>query len=307
MVAFEIIMDNGLFEQKHIIERMVLIETVSQDSIINQDTNEDTTTSQDSIINPVSKITETLFLDAFDTADHWYLSGDWGLCNNTYVSANNSLCDSPNGPYLNNNFASITIKQPLLLRNIEEAYLRFQAQWDLEENVDFVELSVARAGASFSVLKIYTGSQRNWAIEEIDLQAYVGDYVYLRFQIFTDETAQADGFYFDDLSVEVVRKEASALGAPVSRLLDKPTSFIETPNIHPNPFRDAFTYSYIVSEQSPIRMRIFNTIGKELQVINIENPVVGKNQIEVNTASWEAGIYFIQMEGRREILRVVKL
>ena len=96
MVAFEIIMDNGLFEQKHTIERMVLIETVSQDSIINQDTNEDTTTSQDSIINPVSKITETLFLDAFDTAENWYLPGDWGLCNNTYVSASSSLCDSPN-------------------------------------------------------------------------------------------------------------------------------------------------------------------------------------------------------------------
>ena len=97
------------------------------------------------------------------------------MCNNTYVSASSSLCDSPNGPYLNNNFASITIKQPLLLRNIEEAYLRFQAQWDLEENVDFVELSVARAGAPFSVLKTYTGAQRNWAIEEIDLKDYVGD------------------------------------------------------------------------------------------------------------------------------------
>jgi len=192
VVAFEIIMDNGLFAQRQIIERSVLIETKNPDSMATP---------------PIPKVTETLLLDAFETAEHWYLSGDWGLCNTTYVSAGNSLCDSPNGPYINNTSASITIKQPLLLSGIEEAYLRFQAQWNLEENVDYVEISAAQAGYPFSVLKTYTGSQRNWTIEEFNLMDYVGDYVYIRFQIFTNGATSADGFYLDDLSVEVIRKE----------------------------------------------------------------------------------------------------
>lgn len=290
-VAFKLIMDNGLFAQNHVIERQVLIDTINQDS---------TATT------PV-KETETLFVDAFDTAENWYLSGAWGLCTNAYVSANNSLCDSPSGDYASNTYSSITIKQPFLLTNLEAAYLQFQAKWELEEGIDFVELSAARAGSPFTILKTYTSIQQNWQAEDIDLTDYVGDYVYLRFQIFTDGANQADGFYFDDLRIEVIKNNTASLTVPTMHLAEPPISFTTKTTIQPNPFKGTFTYAYFVNSPKPIKLRIINAIGKEVKVLNVEQPIMGENQIHLNASDWDAGIYFIQMEGIQEVLRVVKL
>lgn len=158
-----------------------------------------------------------LFTDNFETAEHWS-SNIWGLTSNHYVSAPNSMTDSPGGQYGNYANAVLSLNDPVDLSNHELAFIVFSARWDIESNYDYVQLQVSENGGMnwVALPGLYTrngsnnqdagqplwdGNQNTWVQEKISLEAFAGKEILLRFRLVSDVSLTKDGFYFDDFKI----------------------------------------------------------------------------------------------------------
>jgi hypothetical protein len=110
------------------------------------------------------------------------------------------------------------LTRQLDLSGVADATMHFQAWYDLEDQFDYTYLSVSRDGKTWQVLPGmqttsdaatgnnygpgWTGSTAsNWIDEEVDLTAFVGSTIELRFDYVTDQSNNGHGFAFKDLSV----------------------------------------------------------------------------------------------------------
>jgi len=121
------------------------------------------------------------------------------------------------------------------LRGVTAATLDFRAWYDLEDQFDYVYLSASSdGGKTWKILPGrrttpdratgnnygvgWTGSSGpapDWVDEEVDLSAFAGSDILLRFEYVTDQSANGQGFAFRDLSVsELGLDEPGALDGP---------------------------------------------------------------------------------------------
>lgn len=99
------------------------------------------------------------------------------------------------------------------LSGLSRATLRFWMWYDTERGYDDVYLSVSRDGTTWQVLQgrytshradygwAYNGRSNGWLEEEIDLSAYAGGAVWIRFDYVTDGSINGAGFLLDDISI----------------------------------------------------------------------------------------------------------
>lgn len=96
--------------------------------------------------------------------------------------------------------------------------LNYAAWWDIEEYYDYLYLLVSTdAGATWDILQApsmtdanphganfgwgYTGQSAGWQTEQVDLSAYAGQNVLVRFQYITDAGLNKNGLVLDDVAV----------------------------------------------------------------------------------------------------------
>lgn len=135
----------------------------------------------------------------------WSAEGDWGPERVPGVGL--TWSDSPGGHYRDNARASLS--RPLSLAGLEKSTLRFSRAFALESS-DPVTLEVTRDGREWIPLKRFTGNS-DWQTEEVDLSAYDGRLLQLRFRFSSDHSVTYDGFKFHNL--ELTGRQA---GQPVT-------------------------------------------------------------------------------------------
>ena len=90
--------------------------------------------------------------------------------------------------------------------------------YDIEENWDYVYVEVSEDGKTWQIVKTpsgtdtnptgnsygwgYTGKTNGWIQEELDLSAYAGKKVQVRFEYVTDAALNGEGFLVDDIRVD---------------------------------------------------------------------------------------------------------
>jgi hypothetical protein len=117
------------------------------------------------------------------------------------------LTDSPNGPYGPLWDRSATIADTLDLAAAGEVSLTFWTHWLMgyHSGVDYGTVEVRRAGApDWEVQRDYRyggGTYGAFLDEAIDLSAYAGDPIQIRFRIRTSGGNHADGWFIDDVAV----------------------------------------------------------------------------------------------------------
>ena len=124
---------------------------------------------------------------------NWTPDGTWGLVE--VEGRGQVFTDSPDGNYGNNADTALT-SRPISLQNLSESTLLFDAKYDLERVYDNLNVEVSEDGKKWALLDQITGAS-DWATRNVDLSAYDGKDVQLRFRLDTDGSGQQDGFYLD--------------------------------------------------------------------------------------------------------------
>ena len=127
------------------------------------------------------------------TTSNWVFEGEngnWGLTEQTFISAPNCLADSPNGYYESNTDSRATLQDTIDLTNCTYATLEFWAKWDIESGYDYVQIEaedLSTGGVTVLCGKythigtpsqntehpLYDGQQTEWVQEEINLDAFI--------------------------------------------------------------------------------------------------------------------------------------
>lgn len=116
-----------------------------------------------------------------------------------------------------------TLTRSLDLKHVETATLQYWAWYDIEPNWDYAYVEVSPdGGLHWDILSMphtvttnpygngfgpaYTGKsgggdQPEWIREELDLSAYAGQDILLRFELVTDDAVNHPGLFLDDIAV----------------------------------------------------------------------------------------------------------
>ena len=98
--------------------------------------------------------------------------------------------------------------------------MEYWTWYDIEEDYDYVYVEVSRDGEHWDILTTpsgtgedpsgnsfgwaYNGLSGGWIRETVDLSAYAGDKVQVRFEYVTDAAVNGEGFLLDDVRVDAV-------------------------------------------------------------------------------------------------------
>ena len=141
----------------------------------------------------------------------WGMQTPWGLTTASSHSASHAWTDSPGGNYPNN--TNVSLNSPLIdLTGKSAATLTFWHRFDFAAG-DAGYIWVLPQGGSFTTaLRSFSGTDLSWHQESVDLSNYVGQVVTVYFQLLSDASGVADGWYVDDVAVTAsVQKQLTAM------------------------------------------------------------------------------------------------
>ena len=238
------------------------------------------------------------FSEPGNSITQWTKTGNWGTTTTQFVSSPTSITDSPSGNYGNNSQTTIKTTNSINLAEVAVAQLEFYARWNIEKSYDFVALEVSTDGNTWQQLcgkytstgssnqiagqPIYDGVQNTWVKEQIDLSAYIGQQIYIRFRFKSDGYVTEDGFYFDDLSVKTLSAENLGVSNPNSHSL----------KIFPNPASDRL---FVKNFEKFTGYRIFSMNGDLLNS--------GKTSATIDVSKLVNGLYLIEFVGESTVYR----
>jgi hypothetical protein len=280
--SFMILLDNGFFEVRDTLTKILAGETIA-------------------------------FFEDGDDLSEWTASGGiWGITDESAHSGTTCITDSPQSPYEPNSSSYMQITEPIDLSNAIHAVLEFWVKWEIEEYIDFAQVEVSADGVQFEALcgqhskpgsvfqlpePLYDGIQDEWIKESIDLSAYVGQEVHLRFVLNTDNYLNLDGIYLDDLRVYVYDAGITGI-SPV----ESTNSGIR---VWPNPAGHLFWVDLEDQEISTGQwLSITNNLGVEMRKMELSgnDPV-----LRVITPGWPAGMYLIHLFDDGRLITTTKL
>jgi hypothetical protein len=192
------------------------------------------TTKIGGIITAVDTINFTIGIPTFIFADTtnnpvnlWTIaatpsgSPKWDATTSDYHSAPNCYTDSKTGNYVSNATVTMTSTNSINLSGYVGPILSFWTKWEIETLYDCGVLQISTDnGSTWSALTgtltkaasgtgrqipsgmpIYDGTHYYWTQELVDLSAYSGKQIKLRFALWSDGGTERDGWYVDDINI----------------------------------------------------------------------------------------------------------
>ncbi|HYG52386.1 MAG TPA: M14 family zinc carboxypeptidase [Flavobacteriales bacterium] len=213
-----------------------------------------------------------------------------------FVSAGSSLTESPSGNYAAGANKSITTTDITIPSTALFAQLSFYARWDIEDRYDYAQVLISNnGGTTYLPLcgkytspgsdnqdvndPLYDATMTDWVFEEMNLNAYIGQTVRVRLQFKSDAGVEKDGFYMDDLKIEII----------------DPNSVAETAaevnwRVWPNPADDVLLVH--ATTQHDVSYTVYSSTGKTVKTGNLKG-----RENKINIADLQAGYYILSIQG----------
>ncbi len=245
----------------------------------------------------------TVFYSNAGSMVGWSTSNGWNTTTSSFYTAPSSITDSPGGNYASGATSRITTTASMSLTGALSANLTFWSKWIIEPGYDYLEAEVSTNGGSTWTpvcgkytkpgngnqdpnQPIYDGFQLNWVKESIDLDAYVGQNILLRFELNADNGSQYDGFYFDEYHLQKIMPNVSSVNE-----LDKGVAQVSQ-NM-PNPASRNTIINYTLPEGiNDGSLVILNSMGQEVYREAVDR---NKRAADINVASFAPGVYFYRL------------
>lgn len=236
---------------------------------------------------------------------NWQTTGTWGRSSSNYHSGSFSLADSPTGNYTSNANSYCKLQSPLSLQGVQNANLQFWAKHNIALDGDYCELMISTNGTQWQYLDHFVGVS-DWTLHSYSLNHLLGSQVYLRFQLRTGGSSNADGIYIDDFKF-------FASANPV----DLQDHLCPLPEIsfgsYPNPFKNVLNFSLETATKldEPLKVEIFNLKGQLVKTLDLSelNPGITKlpwNGIDRHNRACSSGIYFARLSRKGTVLQILK-
>ena len=267
----------------------------------------------------ITKIFGTMivvFNDDGENLDNW-TSAKWDVTSEDYNSAENSITDSKNADYQNEQNNSITMDTTIDLSDVTIAFLEFWAKWEIEPAYDYVQIQIKKESQSswnalsgmytkmgnnnyLGVDEPYYDGYSDWVKEEIDISDFTGEKVSLRFVLVTDMFEREDGFYFDDFVVSVI--------STITSVNNNSNNNIFVSNAYPNPGSYNFSVSFNIGQNNKTgELQLFNSFGSLLK----KQPFEGNNGVlNIDVNDFPNGIYYynLNIAGQQsEVKKFIKI
>ena len=117
----------------------------------------------------------------------------------------------------------MTLTREFDLSEVDSATLEYWTWYDLEQDYDYLYLEVSEDGEHWDILTTpsgtdkdpsgnsygwgYNGESGGWIKESVDLSAYAGKKIQIRFEYVTDAAVNGKGFLLDDVSIPEINYE----------------------------------------------------------------------------------------------------
>ncbi len=249
-----------------------------------------------------------VLIDPGNSATDNFNNNGWGTTTSTFVSPSSSITDSPNGNYQSNANKTIALNNPISLQNSSGASVTFYAKWDLENDYDYVQFEISidngaswipqcgkftNAGSDNGAQPIgepiYDGTVNDWVLEEISLEEYINENILARFHLVSDNGINGDGFYFDDLTFNVVEDILSTEDYTTSQF-----------TIYPNPVSNILI---IKTQLTNYTAEVYTIQGQLVEVSENNN---GTTRIDYS--KYSSGLYILELnsEKKSQTLKIIK-
>lgn len=249
-----------------------------------------------------------VFEDSGDSVSDNFVNDGWGITTATFVSPSSSITESPSGNYQNFANETITLASPVNLTSAIGANVTFNAKWDIENNWDYTQFEVSidngvnwipqcgaytNAGSSNNGQPtgepLYDGTQNDWVLEQIDLSDYLGENILVRFQFISDNQETADGFYFDDLKINILNETLGVENTDTSLF-----------SLYPNPVNDILN---ITTPLDNYGIEIYNIQGQRIEIKKNNH---GSSTFDYS--GYASGIYLMKFtsETNAQTFKIVK-
>jgi hypothetical protein len=148
-------------------------------------------------------------------------SPKWEATTSSFHTSPTCFTDSKNGEYISNATITMTLKNAIDLSTHSHPRLSFWTKFDIESGWDYGQVEVStNDGTTWNPLTgiytkvgsglfqpvgepLYHGFQSSWVNEIMDLSNFKSTQVKLRYELTTDESVERDGWFIDDLSINV--------------------------------------------------------------------------------------------------------
>lgn len=249
--------------------------------------------------------------EEFTSVKEWFSPtlSPWKLTTESFVTAPNSLTDSPFSPMDANTVKVFQSSKQIDLRNAHYAFLRFNAKWQMADDGEYVQVKVAdnslvfqslcgrytKAGSASQVYQepLYCGKQNDWVSEWINLKDYLGKVLFLEVYLSAGPNDEKnDGFYFDDFEV---------FTDITTQVLDQNSWNSE---VFPQPAHD--NVNILLNENKSISDLKYQLISASGKPQTFES-VIEKNVLKIKTSSLIPGFYFLSLQYRDENPRLYKV
>jgi carboxypeptidase T len=272
-------------------------------------------THVDTLTKEYGVASQSLLSETGTNMNNWQ-NQQWNISSTYFVSPPTSITDSPNGDYSDNTENRLKTAVPIAIPNSAETVnLKFQARWSLEADFDYVQVLVSNDNVNWTPLcgnytnlglntqplgqPLFDGNQNFWVEETMDLIDYVGQNLWIRFDMVSDGFYQLDGFYFDDLRIDYTTLVGTN-EIPIQ-------NFVLNQN-KPNPTKDATIITWSASENSKNiegNLLIYNALSQVVFEKKIDISKGGK--VNVNTQNWLQGTYFYQIQNDEGVSKMMKM
>jgi carboxypeptidase T len=279
-----------------LLDEMKLIVTVKQENV---------TTTIDTIKINVGKQSVLFSDNAESGTGNWTKAGTGILWDTSYISpyeGNKSFADSRYGNSRNTTNNTFTLNNPIILTGTLNPRIEFATRFATEKTFDYARIQISsnngstwtnlagRYTTTISGQPSYTGNQ-SWVVDQINIAAYTGQTVRIRFNYICDSGDPGDGFFFDDFKV----LNYSLTTGVVQLGTEVPERFSLSQNF-PNPFNPVTKINYDLPKAGFVTMKIYDVTGKIVANLVSQNQNAGRYSVDFIASDFPSGTYFYKLE-----------
>lgn len=239
---------------------------------------------------------ESIYEEDCETLDAFMAGTSWDNTDEDYYTPSNSITDSPFTDYENSESSWIQLSDPIDLSNgVLQANFSFWAKWEIETGWDYVQVLASEDNGSTWIplcgnytnpgseyqdedQPLYDGYQSEWVYETVDLTDFVGQEVQLAFYLESDNWVTEDGFYFDDLSINIISSDPLGVNSLEKKVF----------KVYPNPANDLLVI--IKDGDDLVNYELFDTSGRMMM-----NDSFNSSEYRLDISSLQSGMYILRL------------